>query len=101
MVDKTDMDERLEHLDREWRRKYEEREEQWRRKYDERENQWRRFAERTHGEIAKVVGEGVATVVRDLKTADKVVRAIKAGFARLRAIDAAAEAERDSDAPLN
>ena len=50
-----------------------------------------------HREIAKVVGEAVATVVRDLETTDKVVCAIKAGLARVRARDAAAEAEKATD----
>ncbi len=94
MVDKTDMDERLERLDREWRRKYEEREEQWRRHLND-------FPEKMHSAIAKVVGDAVASVVRDIETADKIGRAIRTGFARLRAIDAAAEAERDPATPLS
>jgi hypothetical protein len=80
MVDKAEMDERLEQLNREWQCKYKELDDAWRRYLNN-------FAEETHREIAKVVGEGVATVIRDIETVDKIGRAIQAGFARLRAID--------------
>jgi glutamate formiminotransferase len=88
------IEEKFEQLDREWRRKYEELDNQWRRYLHD-------FAERISGEITKVVSYAVASAVRDLKTVNKICRAIRAGFAQLRAIDAAAEVERDPGAPLS
>jgi hypothetical protein len=88
------IEEKFEQLDSEWRRKYEERENQWKQHLHD-------FAERISGEITKVVSYAVASAVRDLETANKICRAIRAGFARLRAIDAAAEVERNPGAPLS
>jgi hypothetical protein len=91
--DRTDMNERLEQLDREWRRRYEELE-------NMRQRQLRDLGDKMYAVIT-VVCDAIKVGVHDVDTIMKMGRVVQNGLARLRAIDAAAEAEREPGAPLN
>jgi DNA anti-recombination protein RmuC len=99
MVGKTEMDERLEQLDREWQRKYEELDREWRSKMEEMQHEMkeemRREAEtfarfvqlknRAH-ELATMLWAAIKTI-RDRNTRTEVMNEVRAGFDRLEAGD--------------
>jgi DNA-binding transcriptional regulator YbjK len=92
MVDKTEMDEKLEQLDREWRRRFEDRDAQWR-------NSSQELGARMCAMITLVCN--AMNLVDDANTADEMEHMVKTGLARLNAIYKAADAEREPGAQLN
>jgi hypothetical protein len=51
--------------------------------------------------LVTILCDAIKTGVHDVDTVDKMGRVVQTGLTRLRAIDRAADAERDPEAPLN
>ena len=100
MTDPTD----IERLNEAWQHKFEELGEEWRRKFEELGEVWqRRLREMGETMIALVdlMRDVIVAGNPNAETIEKMRRVAMAGLTRLRAINSAAEAERDPGAPLN
>jgi hypothetical protein len=87
------MDERPEKLDSEWRHKYEELDNMRQRQLHEMGN--------TMHTLVAVLCDAIKIGVHDVDTVNKTGHVVQTGLARLRAIDRAADAARDPEAPQN